>query len=59
MPTKTHTPCTKRAIIPVSLRADLADALRDLATREDMPQSVLIRQAVRRMLQEAEVSPCR
>lgn len=45
-------PATSRVIIPVSLRKDTASALRALADRSDMPASVLIRQAVNRMLQQ-------
>jgi hypothetical protein len=51
--TKTQRP--PRAIIPVSLRADVVSALHDLATRDDLPESILIRRAVSRLLHEARV----
>jgi hypothetical protein len=55
MPVKT---APKRVIVPVSLRPNDAAALKTLALREDTPASVLIRQAVRRLLAEEVVQPC-
>jgi hypothetical protein len=39
--------------VPCHLRAEQAAALRDLAEQEDIPQSMLIRQAVDRLLEDA------
>ena len=42
-----------RTIIPVGLLPELADALRSISQARDIPQSVLIRQAIDRLVREA------
>ena len=42
-----------RVIVPCYLRAEQAEGLRVLSEQQDVPQSILIRSAVDRLLREA------